>query len=394
MDPPVVRGWFCSYDDQHRPGSTPPGILPHRRASPRLLTASAATPMTSPALRCRLTARATRGRGDAGDAAGARGGRHRGRRRLRGPGPRRARWSSSATRLPGERVRARVTAARPLLPAGRRGRDRLSPSPDRVEPPCPHAGPGRCGGCDFQHVALGAQRRLKAFRVEEQLARAGRPGAGGRGGAGRRGRRRPRLAQPGAGGGGRPAGPVGFRRHRSHQLEHVDDCPVASPAVAATGALDGRRGRARPSSRWSTGHGGGGRGGGRRSRRTRRASPRLPRHRHRPGASGGKVRRAPGAVHAAVRGRTLPGVARGLLAGPRRRRRGAARRGPRPSPATLSRGRRWSTSTPAPGCSRSLWRDAVGPTGRSWPSSGTGAPARTPGTTARPSPASASCRRP
>ena len=36
----------------------------------------------------------------------------------------------------------------------------LWPSPDRVAAPCPFAGPGLCGGCDFQHVELGAQRRL------------------------------------------------------------------------------------------------------------------------------------------------------------------------------------------------------------------------------------------
>lgn len=44
-------------------------------------------------------------------------------------------------------------------------------SPDRVAAPCPYAGPGRCGGCDFQHVSLPAQRALKAEVVREQLAR-------------------------------------------------------------------------------------------------------------------------------------------------------------------------------------------------------------------------------
>ena len=73
--------------------------------------------------------------------------------------------------LPGERVVAEVTE-------GREG-DRflradavevLDASPDRVPPPCPFAGPGRCGGCDFQHVTLPAQRGLKAAVVAEPVS--------------------------------------------------------------------------------------------------------------------------------------------------------------------------------------------------------------------------------
>ena len=41
-------------------------------------------------------------------------------------------------------------------------------------PPCPHAGPGRCGGCDWQHASGAAQRELKAQVVREQFRRVGR----------------------------------------------------------------------------------------------------------------------------------------------------------------------------------------------------------------------------
>ena len=47
----------------------------------------------------------------------------------------------------------------------------LEPAPGRVAPPCPWAGPGRCGGCDWQHASLAVQRSLKARVVQEQLAR-------------------------------------------------------------------------------------------------------------------------------------------------------------------------------------------------------------------------------
>ena len=74
--------------------------------------------------------------------------------------------------LPGERVVIAVTE-------GTEG-DRfwradavevLTAAPDRVPAPCPYAGPGRCGGCDLQHVSLPRQRSLKADVVREQLSR-------------------------------------------------------------------------------------------------------------------------------------------------------------------------------------------------------------------------------
>ena len=74
--------------------------------------------------------------------------------------------------LPGERVRARVTAGGPGDRFWRADAvEVLEASPDRVAPPCPYAGPGRCGGCDWQHVEPAAQRGLKAAVVAEQMRR-------------------------------------------------------------------------------------------------------------------------------------------------------------------------------------------------------------------------------
>ena len=72
--------------------------------------------------------------------------------------------------LPGERVRARVTVATASV-ARAEAVEILQASPDRVEPRCPHAHPGGCGGCDWQHASLAAQRRLKAEVISGQLRR-------------------------------------------------------------------------------------------------------------------------------------------------------------------------------------------------------------------------------
>ncbi|MDQ1684247.1 MAG: hypothetical protein QOC82_984 [Frankiaceae bacterium] len=131
--------------------------------------------------------------------------------------------------LPGEQVRLEITERRPsYLRAD--AVEVLRASPARVLPPCPYAGPGRCGGCDWQHASLDEQRRLKAAVVREQLHRlAGLdvdvtveavPGdADGLGW-----RTRLRLT---AGSDGR----AGLHRHRSHVIEPIDDCLIAAPGA-------------------------------------------------------------------------------------------------------------------------------------------------------------------
>ncbi|WP_432478595.1 class I SAM-dependent RNA methyltransferase [Nocardioides sp. GXQ0305] len=96
-------------------------------------------------------------------------------------------------------------------------------SPDRVEPPCPYAGADGCGGCDFQHVALPAQRSLKAAVVREQLSRlAGldvavevEPVPGDD--EGLHWRTRQRYVEL-------PDGRRGMHKHRSHEVVPIDEC--------------------------------------------------------------------------------------------------------------------------------------------------------------------------
>ena len=47
----------------------------------------------------------------------------------------------------------------------------FEPSADRVDAPCRFANRNGCGGCDFQHVAISAQRKLKSDVITEQFSR-------------------------------------------------------------------------------------------------------------------------------------------------------------------------------------------------------------------------------
>ncbi|GAA5164313.1 MULTISPECIES: class I SAM-dependent RNA methyltransferase [Amycolatopsis] len=132
--------------------------------------------------------------------------------------------------LPGEVVLAEVTEDKGGSFCRADAVRVLEAAPERVEPPCPLAAPGLCGGCDWQHAAPEFQRELKARVVAEQLSRLA-------------GIERPVEVEALPGGpldwrsrvrlvAGRD-GRAGLRAHRSHRVVALDDCPIAMP-----GALD------------------------------------------------------------------------------------------------------------------------------------------------------------
>ncbi|WP_328902810.1 class I SAM-dependent RNA methyltransferase [Streptomyces sp. NBC_00441] len=146
--------------------------------------------------------------------------------------------------LPGEKIVARITdGAEDSRFLRADAVEIIEASKDRVPAPCPFAGPGKCGGCDWQHAKPGAQRRLKGEVIAEQLQRlAGlTPEEAGWDG----------TVMPAEGdklpAGEVPAwrtrvqyaidedGRVGLRKHRSHDIEIIDHCMIAAPGVSELG---------------------------------------------------------------------------------------------------------------------------------------------------------------
>jgi tRNA/tmRNA/rRNA uracil-C5-methylase (TrmA/RlmC/RlmD family) len=139
--------------------------------------------------------------------------------------------------LPGETVRVQITDGN----AGDRfllgdAVEVLIPSEHRVVPACRFAGPGRCGGCDWQHSELTYQRELKAAVVAEQFQRlAGLhvdvvvealPGDE----KGTRWRTRTEFAVD-------ACGAAGLHRHHSHEIIALDDCLISTQRIIDTGVL-------------------------------------------------------------------------------------------------------------------------------------------------------------
>jgi 23S rRNA (uracil1939-C5)-methyltransferase len=128
---------------------------------------------------------------------------------------------------PGDRLRVRAVG-----PGARFLRARivalLAPGPARTEPACPVF--GRCGGCDWQHVAYAAQLETKREILRDALLRLGRvtlPGdvsiVPSPSPYGYRGRARVRVER----------GRVGFRLAGSRALCATSRCPVLAPALEA-----------------------------------------------------------------------------------------------------------------------------------------------------------------
>jgi tRNA/tmRNA/rRNA uracil-C5-methylase (TrmA/RlmC/RlmD family) len=146
--------------------------------------------------------------------------------------------------LPGEKVVVRVTEGNEDSRFLRADAVRvLEASKDRVEAPCPYAGPGKCGGCDWQHAKPGAQRRLKGEVVAEQLQRlagltpeeAGwdgtvMPAEGDKVPAGEVPAWRTRVQYAVD-----ADGHAGLRKHRSHDVQPIDRCLIAAPGVSELG---------------------------------------------------------------------------------------------------------------------------------------------------------------
>lgn len=133
--------------------------------------------------------------------------------------------------LTGESARIRITEVRSkFLRAD--AVEILTPSEFRVQAPCSWAHPGGCGGCDFQHVELSQQRKIKGVIARESLMRhAGvDPGAleaiSLQDDRGLHWRSRVRWSVD-------QSGNAGLLAARSHGVLEVDECLLATAEVTA-----------------------------------------------------------------------------------------------------------------------------------------------------------------
>ena len=128
--------------------------------------------------------------------------------------------------IPGETVTIRLTDVGKAKYWRGDVADVVTPSPERVRPPCPLV--GACGGCDFQHIEWAHQRELKRRVVAEQLQRLAGIEWTGRvekvGDDPLHWRSRMRYVTE--------TGMAGLRRHRSHDVVELPPggCRIAEPS--------------------------------------------------------------------------------------------------------------------------------------------------------------------
>ena len=126
--------------------------------------------------------------------------------------------------IPGEKCRVVITSTGSSFNRGD-VIEVLTPSPDRVSPPCSYAHRDGCGGCDFQHISMARQRQLKSDVITEQFARIAKmdlrieveevsPALDWRTRA---------IATTNS------VGRLGFYGARSHNVVPIDDCIIMAP---------------------------------------------------------------------------------------------------------------------------------------------------------------------
>ncbi|MDZ4770851.1 MAG: hypothetical protein SGJ24_17125 [Chloroflexota bacterium] len=136
--------------------------------------------------------------------------------------------------IPGERARVLITHSGDRH-ADAEGVDLLEASADRVYPLCPHFGPGRCRGCQWQHITADVHALLKTDILADQLAR-----LGGLTDSEIEHVLRPAIAAPAMWGYNRHLtlsvtadGRLGLPSTDNGQIIPIDVCPITHPDVLA-----------------------------------------------------------------------------------------------------------------------------------------------------------------
>jgi tRNA/tmRNA/rRNA uracil-C5-methylase (TrmA/RlmC/RlmD family) len=134
--------------------------------------------------------------------------------------------------IPGELVVARVTDVTSKISRAD-AIEILEPAQSRVAVACAVAGPGGCGGCDFQHITPAVQRELKTTVLRDALTRQGGLSpeevatyaveALDERALGWRSRVRWTIDREGR---------AGMHRHRSSEIVPAEECLLGMPAIA------------------------------------------------------------------------------------------------------------------------------------------------------------------